>query len=401
MAGENLYYDPETWGSDYLELLIGSHDDNGYSTTGIPENYTFNKMYDEITYWSGYDLIEQISQGYPMLHHVGHANETYVMKLSNWDITDENFSTINGTTHNYVLVYTHGCLCGSFDYNDCIAEQMVSINNFAVAFVGNSRYGWFNEGQTEGPSAHLHREFLDALYTDKYNRLGRAHMESKIATAPWVTAPGQWEPGALRWCFYDCNVLGDPVLAVWTNNPINIATSYPSIIQTGTSSMQVTVTSGGTGVSGLTCAVIMNGNLLGTALTDGYGNVQVVFNEPITSIGMAELTVSGYNCQPTTYQIIVTGTVGMPFDEVTTQDFSISPNPVTEELTVHYELYSKDIVSIDVTFQDGRTITIREASTDLPGQHVFRWNANSLSAGVYQCSLKSGSQVKTARFIKK
>jgi len=61
-------------------------------------------------------------------------------------------------------VYTHGCICGSFDASDCIAEQMVKIDNFAAAFVGNSRYGWFNEGQTEGPSGHIHREFMNALY---------------------------------------------------------------------------------------------------------------------------------------------------------------------------------------------------------------------------------------------
>ncbi|MBK7030778.1 MAG: hypothetical protein IPH45_16910 [Bacteroidales bacterium] len=76
MAGENLYSNPDTWGSDYLELLIGSKADNGYTTVGIPESYTFNKMYDETTNWSGFDLISQLNQGYPMLHHSGHANET-------------------------------------------------------------------------------------------------------------------------------------------------------------------------------------------------------------------------------------------------------------------------------------------------------------------------------------
>jgi hypothetical protein len=42
---------------------------------------------------------------------------------------------------------------------------------------------------------------------------------SKIKTAPWVGLPGEFEPGAQRWCFYDCNVLGDPALKVWIDNP--------------------------------------------------------------------------------------------------------------------------------------------------------------------------------------
>jgi len=39
LAGEDLYYDPQTWGADYLDLLIGFHDDNGYETTGIPVDH--------------------------------------------------------------------------------------------------------------------------------------------------------------------------------------------------------------------------------------------------------------------------------------------------------------------------------------------------------------------------
>ncbi|MEI6059485.1 MAG: C25 family cysteine peptidase, partial [Bacteroidota bacterium] len=253
MAGENLWSNPDTWGSDYLDLLIGTHSDNGYTTTGIPADYLFDNMYDETTYWTSQDLMNHLNQGRPMLNHVGHANETYVMKLGNSDITDENFFGLNGIDHNFTIVYTHGCYCGAFDYNDCIAEKMVTINNFAAAFVGNSRYGWFNEGQTEGPSAHLHREYMNALYSDSLNRIGRAHMESKIASASWVTAPGQWEPGALRWCFYDCNVLGDPALAVFTDNPISISTTYPASVLIGTPAITVNVTSGGSPAHGLTC----------------------------------------------------------------------------------------------------------------------------------------------------
>jgi len=37
MVGEHLYDDPITYGSDYLEMVIGYKDENGYETTGIPE----------------------------------------------------------------------------------------------------------------------------------------------------------------------------------------------------------------------------------------------------------------------------------------------------------------------------------------------------------------------------
>ena len=305
LAGENLYYNPDTWGSDYLDLLIGTHSENGYSTTGIPASQNIQTLYDEDAVWDKNTLISAINSGRNFVHHSGHANDSYVMKLNSWDITNSNFSGVNGILHNFPVVYTHGCICGAFDVNDCIAEKMTGIENFAAAFVGNSRYGWFNEGQTEGPSAHLHREFTDALFTDSLHRIGRAHTESKIATAPWVNAPGQWEEGALRWCFYDCNVLGDPVMGVWTDEVLPIATQYPASIVTGTPQFDITVTSGSQPVQGLTAALLMNGMLAGTGSTDANGNATVVIDPPVTTPGDAQLVVSGYNCLPVYYPVTI------------------------------------------------------------------------------------------------
>jgi len=238
LAGEHLWTDPMTFGGDYLDLLVDEHTDNGYYTHGIPsDENNITTLYDSlislpdyIWSWSTAQFLNLINSGTSFIHHSGHANQTYVARLNIWDITNSNFSGVNGVDHNYTLMYTHGCLCGAFDESDCIGERMVTIDNFLVGGTFNSRYGWFNEGQTEGPSAHIHREFVSALYNDTtaFKRIGETHMMSKIKTAPWVTAPGQWEPGALRWCFYDCNVFGDPAMEIWTGDPTTgVAESHP------------------------------------------------------------------------------------------------------------------------------------------------------------------------------
>ena len=223
MAGEKLYDNPETYGQDYLELLVGERSDNGYTTTGLPENMNFFKLYDEgFNQWGSSDIIGKINEGYTFIQHSGHSNWDYMMRLSVWDITDENFSKVDGIQHNYAIIYSHGCICGAFDYPACIAEQTLKISKFAVAACVNSRYGWFNEGQTEGPSAHLHREWMNALYTLDSDRIGETQRLSKVATAPWVNAPGQWEEGALRWCFYDNNILGDPAMKINKGTSVGI-----------------------------------------------------------------------------------------------------------------------------------------------------------------------------------
>ena len=305
LAGEHLWSNPLTWGAQYLELLVGYHDDNGYETTGIPEDDNYDTLYDRSSTWSASQLIAEINEGKSFVHHCGHANTTYVMRLYNSDITNSNFSGVNGVTHNYTLVYTHGCICGSFDYSDCIGEKIVTIDNFAVAGAFNSRYGWFNEGQTEGPSAHLHREFIDALYAQKKGRVGETHKISKIETSPWVNAPGQWEEGALRWCFYDCNMFGDPAMSVWTAEPIDIDVIYQSAIPYSSGSTSLNVTSGGIPVEGLNCVLKNENEIYGTAVTDTNGNAVIYFDPASVTLGPAQIVVSGYNCLPHTYNVTI------------------------------------------------------------------------------------------------
>lgn len=299
LAGEHLYDNPNTEGSDYLDLLVGLRNDNGYTTNGIPANYNIQTLYDEVQYWSGADLRNAINQGKQFVHHVGHASQTYVAKWSNSDITNANFAQTNGVIHNYALFHTHGCDCGSFDYNDCILERMVNIDNFAAAVIGNSRYGWFNEGQTEGPAAHLHREMTDAIFTDRIAALGLALTEAKVMTAPWVNAPGQWEEGALRWNFYDLNILGDPALHVWSAEPRTTTVDYSPELVLGTTETTAMVSVDGLPLSNAVCSVLMNGQLIGRALTGGNGVAVIPFDVPVTEIGNAQLIISGYNCLTT------------------------------------------------------------------------------------------------------
>jgi len=297
LVGEWLYSNPETWGSQYLELLIGYHEDNGYTTNGIPEDQNIEKMYESEGSWSSSDLKNAMNQGTSFIHHVGHANSTYTMKFYNSDITNSNFGPLDGVTHNYALIYSHGCICGAFDDNDCIAEKMTGIEKMAVAVYMNSRYGWFNEGQTEGPAAHINRELVDAYYDKKESRLGMAYTMARIETAPWVTAPGQHEEGALRWNFYDCNLLGDAAVRFWADEPVNLSASYQDALPIGVPSITVSLTGNGNPAEAIDCVFMMDGVVYGMATTDASGQAEIVFTEALTSVGDASIYVSGYNCQ--------------------------------------------------------------------------------------------------------
>jgi hypothetical protein len=390
MAGEELWTNPLTYGEDYLELLIGHREDNGYITNGMPEDLNFTKLYDSQSYWDGYTLINSVNQGKTFIHHSGHANQTYVMRLGISDINNSNFAQTNGTTHNYPIIYTHGCLDGAFDENDCIGEAMVLIDNFAVAGAFNSRYGWFNEGQTEGPSAHLHREFVDALYHDKECRIGAAHMISKIESSVWVNAPGQWEEGALRWCFYDCNIFGDPMLGAWTDEPISILTSYPEEIYPETTSIPVTVMSSGQPVEGLMCVIMTDASMLGCCPTDASGHAEIIVPGGFSEVTVAELVVSGYNCLPTHYPLDIT--VGMDEIRKENPDIQVKPNPFSDQVKLSFKLENTQQVTIKFYQISGQELD-EFAFNGLEGVNEFTVNTANWPEGLIQARIISGNRI--------
>lgn len=394
MVGEKLWDNPITWGADYMELLIGYKTDNGYTSNGIPNTNNIQKLYDKTfsgNEWAVSDLLSKINAGSSFIHHSGHSNFNYNMRMYNSDITNTNFNQVNGTIHNFPLVYTHGCICGAFDENDCIAEQMVKINNFAVAFIGNSRYGWFNEGQTEGPSQHLHREFVNALYTDSLNILGETHKASKIKSASWISAPGQWEEGALRWCYYENNIIGDPLLHIWTDNITEITVDYPQSIANNTNDLNIEVNIGIKKLENINCVALQNNKIIGIGTTDYLGKAKIVFNQS-PQTGSITLIVSGYNVLPRTYAIQVTNGSGL--NELTNKnDIKLYPNPANSILTLEIKNYLN--ANIEIYNIYGVKVMQQPFSNKIESMDV-----SNLAKGFYFIKVKNTINEETISFIK-
>ena len=392
MAGEHLYDEPYlSNGSQYLELLIGTHDDNGYTTTGIPENYNFTRLYYEDGNWSGHNLCMAINEGTQYVHHDGHANTNYVAGWVNEDITDANFYGPNGVDHNYTFFHTSGCICGNFPEN-CILERMTQISNFAVATFGNSRFGWFNEGQTEGPAIHLHRETEDAYYHDHIPYGGMALSEAKIQTAPWVTAPGQWEEGALRWNFYDLNMLGDVACSPWHDEPFTpyVELEYGEEYFPGMTSMDVTVTdNNGVGLKNFRCALFHGLDqlgLVGVAYTDENGMATIEISDNLMAYAHMQLIVTGCDAWPQTITMELVST-----NENAMSNVNLYPNPNKGQFTL--SLPEEDC---DITICNSLGQVVHQSQA----HGMTALNLESLSQGMYFVTVKSEKAVGSMKFVR-
>ena len=291
------------FGSNDLELLIGEHNEDYYTTVGIPEDYTFHRVYaDGETGWGGSifrNKINEVGGGY--VHHVGHANTDYVAGWYVNTTSDESFAKLDGVNHNYNFFHSHGCICGDFT-KTCMLERLVNISTGFVASTGNSRYGWYIPWG-DGPARHLHREFVDSYYHDRLPYIGTAFVEMKIMTAPNVA--DLWgENGALRWNMYCINIIGDVAVCPWLDEPFIPEVSYELALNQGTTSTNVKINKNNNPQSNFRCSLFYGEDLLAFGMTDENGEAELQFAEALNVTDTMQLIITGPNAWYQTYNVV-------------------------------------------------------------------------------------------------
>ena len=215
MAAEEL--DSATYGAEYMDELIDQSSHSGYKTGGIPsEKFTVTKLYDRDWpdgNWQNTELINHINNGVHIINHLGHSNYQYALKMGPEDI--DSF-----TNEKYCFIYSQGCNAGGFDTDDCMAETLTVKSEYgAFAVIMNARYGFYWHNSTDGDNQHYMREFWDAVFSEDIPIIGKANQDSKEDNLYLI------DGSMMRWCYYQLNLFGDPVVALRVSNPPNIPVS--------------------------------------------------------------------------------------------------------------------------------------------------------------------------------
>lgn len=216
-------YGIASYGGTYMDQLIDTCTDDGYTTIGIPSaNYTINKLYDSPSYeWDYLEIMSIINNDVHIINHLGHSYYGYNMKMYSSDVYDL-------TNDKACFIYSQGCMAGGFDNPDgydCIAEDFtVKTSHGAFSGVWNARYGFFWSFSTDGDSQRLHRQFWDAIFGENIPEIGKANHDSKEDNLAIIGR------SCIRWCYYETNLFGDPALSFFEiEEPQNNPPDKPSI----------------------------------------------------------------------------------------------------------------------------------------------------------------------------
>lgn len=292
MIGEAL--DSNTWGGNYKEEVALGSSNHGYVTAGLSPNFSISRLYEMNGNWTKQQVYQQFNTtGINLLNHLGHSDVGYNMKMSLSDLTTSNFQN-NGVNRGFVIGYSQGCYNGSFDNrgvsgsyssNDCFAERITTMETAMVASISNSRYGWYSQGSTNGPSQIFDRKFFNAIFEKEIFEIGAANGDSKEDAASFIIANR-----VNRWCAYEITLFGDPSMPIWTAQPTEISATYPTGMPIGITNVTVE-----TDAPGARIGFTQDGELIGRAFADASGNSNIEFFDIVASNSPITLSITAHN----------------------------------------------------------------------------------------------------------
>lgn len=289
LAAEILWSDPYTDSGIALDLI---------DRESIPARYDpITKLYESLGNESVASVVNSVNAGKSHFLHSGHAWYDVMGCGTGYLYLTEVDALANA--HEQPILYSIGCWPAAFDLaQDCIAERFIrNPHGGAVAFIGNSRYGWASPGNPGyGYSERFMQSFYEKLFVDGIRNAGAALAAAKAAFVPLAQ-----EPNVYRWHEYELNLLGDPEMPVWTNEPAVLTVLHPAGIVAGPSQVNVHVSLGGVPVEGALVCVTNGGDVYERGRTGADGSLGLAVGP--AGPGTMSLTVTAPDARP--YEAVV------------------------------------------------------------------------------------------------
>ncbi|MDY7107606.1 MAG: C25 family cysteine peptidase [Planctomycetota bacterium] len=255
----------------------------------IPNDWTMRKEYDSEGGGHKYDVIGYLNDGNNLVNHIDHCGE-YSIGAGYTNHGTSLYTSDVGNLYNgdrQTIFYSIGCWPNAYDYYTCIAEEFVqNSSGGGIAFVGNSRYGWYSPYNDDYVSLRFDRYFFRSLLQQGNYILGDAFSDHKNDAYQY--------DDYYRYIFTEMTLLGDPELPVWTENPSSMTVVHDDTLSAGEETdFLVTVSAGGSPVLTATVCLWKGDEIYEIGATNGYG--EAIFSITPETTGVMDVTVTAVN----------------------------------------------------------------------------------------------------------
>jgi len=280
-------------------------------------------------------------------------------------------------------VWGIACNCGKYqNSSECLAESYAWDNNGASG----------NLAATQPSYTIPNHDYMKQIYLGLYDSGNYNVGETLNDAAVWIIA-NHGSIGISNAKMYIW--FGDPAMEIFTNdtaNPTNLDIACnPGMVNPGSQTITMTVTSGGSPISGATVALSdgIDGEstitFFETATTNGSGQASFSVNVPASSTKLytgARL----HNYGPVAAQIDVYPlATDDSFEgiETFTLGVAVSSNPIHGTAALNFSTPAAGHATVQVFDLSGRTVDTLVNEEVAAGNHSVSWTPENISSGVY------------------
>ncbi len=181
----------------------------------IPSDFDIVEMYYSDGTMSKSAFLSEVNDiGVDFIAHAAHGDW-------NWLDTFFDIPTVESLSNkNPFVFYTISCYAGAFDYSDCIGEEFVKNVHGGAAFIGNSRYGLYDDQDPSLYSGEFMEDFYRLVFSSGYNHIGEAFERSKMDFSVESSTYN-----AYRWIEMCLNLFADPEMTLPTEKRLDLVSA--------------------------------------------------------------------------------------------------------------------------------------------------------------------------------
>jgi hypothetical protein len=177
----------------------------------IPSNYTVKKLYQKYGFVKERDWDNTFeSNNYMIIEHTGNGvQDRYFLTWPEYIFYNTDCQVLRNQF--YPIHTSVACDSGAFEYEDCLAENML-LNPYggASSCLFNSRRGFTSNTDAHRYSGEIIEQQFYHIFQENIKHIGIVNQLSKESFSSQAIV----DP-AFRWCYYCLNLLGDPEMPLF------------------------------------------------------------------------------------------------------------------------------------------------------------------------------------------